>query len=179
MNQPTTIDPRFPVGKFTKSASLTPADRQACIAEIAKLPAQISAAVRGLTPEQLDTPYREGGWTVRQVVHHVADSHMNAWVRMRLGVTEDNPPAKAYDERLWAEQADSRTAPPELSLELLDGLHRRWVMWLGSLPAEAFGRTVMHSENGSMTLDVLLQLYAWHSRHHVAHITTLRASRGW
>ena len=179
MNQQTTVDPRFPVGKFTKSASLTTADRQACIAEIAKLPAQISAAVRGLTAEQLDTPYRDGGWTVRQVVHHVADSHMNAWVRMRLAVTEDNPPAKAYDEGLWAEQADSRTAPPELSLELLDGLHRRWVLWLGSLPAEAFGRTVMHSEKGSMTLDFLLELYAWHSRHHVAHITTLRASRGW
>ena len=179
MEQSTTIDPRFPVGKFTRAAVLTPADRQVCIAELSQLPANIKAATRGLTPEQLDTPYRDGGWTVRQVVHHVADSHMNAFVRMRLGATENNPPAKAYNEKIWAEQADSRTAPIECSLALLDGLHQRWTLWLGSLPAETFDRTVMHSEKGPMSLDTLLQLYAWHSRHHVAHITSLRSRHGW
>ena len=172
-------DVRFPVGKFARSASLSTADREACVDELAALPSAIRAAVQGLTADQLDTPYRDGGWTVRQVVHHVADSHMNAFVRMRLGATEDNPPAKNYDENLWSALADSRTAPVELSLALLDGLHQRWVLWLRAAGPDVLARTVVHSEKGPMTLATLLQLYAWHSRHHVAHITSLRSRRGW
>ena len=153
--------------------------RHECIEELARLPERIAAAVRGLTLDQLDTPYRSGGWTVRQVVHHVADSHMNAFIRMRLGATETHPQVKTYDEQAWSELADSRTAPIDLSLTLLDALHRRWVMWLRLLDEPLFARTVQHPEWGSISIDGLLELYAWHSRHHVAHITELRKRQQW
>jgi uncharacterized damage-inducible protein DinB len=172
-------DPRYPVGKFARSASITPAVRHECIEELSRLPERIAAAVRGLTLDQLDTPYRAGGWTVRQVVHHVADSHMNAFIRMRLGATESHPSVKTYDEQAWSELADSRTAPIDLSLMLLDALHRRWVMWLRLLDEPLFARTVQHPEWGSISIDGLLELYAWHSRHHVAHITELRKRQQW
>ena len=172
-------DPRYPVGPFVRSASLTRAARQDCIEELARLPERIAAATRGLTLEQLDTPYRTGGWTVRQVVHHVADSHMNAFIRMRLGATESHPPVKTYDEKAWSELTDSRTAPIDLSLSLLDALHRRWVMWLRLLEEPIFSRTVQHPDWGSISIASLLELYAWHCRHHVAHITELRKRQQW
>lgn len=174
-----TTDLRYPVGKFSRSAVVTAAQRTECVDELARLPERVTAATRALSLEQLDTPYRDGGWTVRQVVHHMADSHINAYVRMRLAATEDNPPAKTYDENAWADLADSRTAPIELSLGLLDHLHRRWVMWLRLLDAPLFARTVEHPEWGTISIDNLLELYAWHCRHHVAHVTGLRKRMRW
>jgi hypothetical protein len=172
-------DLRYPVGKFQRPESISAAGRAAFIDEIRALPANLRAAVAGLTGEQLDTPYRPGGWTVRQVVHHVADSHMNSYVRFRLALTEDEPVIKAYEEQLWAELADARSAPAELSLALIDMLHARWIILLESLDDAAFGRTFRHPAIGLMTLDANTALYAWHSRHHVAHITSLRRRMGW
>jgi hypothetical protein len=172
-------DLRFPVGKFVPSPSITAQQRHEFIEDLARLPERAAVATRGLTIEQLDTPYREGGWTVRQVVHHVADSHMNAYVRMRLAATEDHPPVKTYDEKAWSELADSRTAPVELSLTLLDSLHRRWVMWLRLLDVPVFARTAQHPDWGAISIDGFLALYAWHCRHHVAHITELRKRQNW
>jgi uncharacterized damage-inducible protein DinB len=172
-------DLRYPVGKFVRSPSTTPDARARLVADIAALPARAAAAVQGLSQAQLDTPYREGGWTVRQVVHHMADSHLNAYIRMKLAVTEERPPVKTYDEKAWAELADSRTAPVEVSLALLDALHRRWVGWLGALDEAAFARTVQHPDWGAISIDELVQLYGWHCRHHVAHITRLRERKGW
>jgi hypothetical protein len=176
---PATLDLRYPVGQFNRSATVSVAQRTECIEELSRLPERAAAATRALSIEQLDTPYRDGGWTVRQVVHHMADSHINAYVRMRLAATEENPPAKTYDEQAWANLADSRTAPIELSLGLLDHLHRRWVMWLRLLDAPLFARTVQHPEWGTISIDNLLELYAWHCRHHVAHITELRKRMHW
>jgi len=172
-------DPRYPVGKYVRSATITPAQRAEFIDDLARLPERVTAATRGLTLEQLDTPYRDGGWTVRQVVHHIADSHMNAYIRMRLAATEDDPPVKTYDEKAWAQLADSRTAPIDLSLTLLDSLHRRWVMWLRLLDAGSFSRGVSHPEWGAISIDNLVELYAWHCRHHVAHIAELRKRMSW
>lgn len=171
-------DPRFPIGKFRVS-DVNLADHQARIATLAALPENLRSAVHGLTSAQLETPYRDGGWTVRQLVHHVADSHMNAYVRVRLALTEDWPPVKGYDEKLWAELPDARTAAIELSLELLDGLHARWVLLLGSLTEEQWQRGYTHSENGRQTLAHAVALYDWHSRHHVAHILELRKRMNW
>ena len=179
MEQALSADPRYPVGKFSRSAAITATRRAELIDDLSRLPERLTNATRSLTREQLDTPYRDGGWTVRQVVHHLADSHMNAYIRMRLGVTEDHPAVKTYDEQAWSELADSRTAPIELSIALLDSLHRRWVMWVRLLDAAAFARTVQHPEWGSITLDNLIELYAWHCRHHVAHITELRKLKSW
>jgi uncharacterized damage-inducible protein DinB len=173
-----TIDPRYPVGKWERSSSLAPAARAAAIEAIATLPAAVAAAVRGLDDRQLDTPYRDGGWTLRQVVHHLADSHVNAYVRHKLVATETEPPLKAYDENAWAVLADA-AGPVTGSLQLLAALHERWAVFLRSLPAVAFQRLGQHTENGPMTLDALVGLYAWHGRHHVAHITTLRDRRRW
>ena len=172
-------DIRYPVGKWVRKPTV---DASACatmIQELAAAPAAIAAAVKGLTDTQLDTPYRDGGWTPRQIVHHVADSHMNAYIRCKLGITEDNPTIKPYDEKTWAETIDGRTAPIELSLPVIDGLHRRWVQFLNSLDMQALSRTVTHPERGPMTLTDLLQLYSWHGRHHTAHITELRQRMGW
>jgi uncharacterized damage-inducible protein DinB len=170
---------RYPVGRFTRKPSIDAQERNALIDAIALAPEQMAAAVLNLTPQQLDTPYREGGWTVRQVVHHVVDSHLNAYVRMRLAATELTPTIKPYDENLWAELSDSRTAPIELSLPFLAALHARWVWWLRRLDAADFARRVQHPERGPMSNDDLLQLYGWHGQHHVAHITSLRDRMGW
>ena len=149
------------------------------IAAIAAMPAMLSASVKGLDREQLDTPYREGGWTVRQLVHHIADSHMNAFLRIRLALTEDWPTITAYNEKAWAELRDSMTAPVGWSVDLLADLHARWVMLLESLTEEQWVRGVKHPENGPMTVEFATVLYGWHSRHHVAHITRLREREGW
>lgn len=170
---------RYPVGRFTRKPSIDASERAALIDAIDATPEQMAAAVLNLSPQQLDTPYREGGWTVRQVVHHVVDSHMNAYIRMRLAATEDNPPIKAYDENQWAQLADSRGAPIELSVPFLAALHARWVWWLRTLNDSTFARGIVHPERGAMTIDDLLQLYGWHGRHHVAHITSLRDRMGW
>jgi hypothetical protein len=152
--------------------------RAPAIDAIAQLPAQMAAAVDGLTEGQLDTPYRPGGWTVRQVVHHVADSHMNAFVRLKMALTEETPTIKPYDQDAWSTLADIRL-PVDISVSLLRGIHTRWVTVLRSLPPEQFSRTFNHPEIGPMTLDSQLQMYAWHSRHHLAHITALRQREGW
>jgi uncharacterized damage-inducible protein DinB len=143
-----------------------------------KLPSQMRAAVQGLSASQLETPYREAGWTLRQVVHHVPDSHINSYVRFKLALTEENPTIKPYDEAAWALLADS-DAPIQTSLDLLEALHARWVIVLRSIQAEQWKRTFNHPQNGSMTLEHALALYAWHSRHHLAHITQTRARLGW
>jgi len=165
----TEIDSRYPIGKF-RQAEANVADHESAIATIAALPEKLRAAVEGLSEAQLDTPYREGGWTVRQLVHHVADSHMNSYVRMRLALTEDWPTIKPYDEKLWAQLSDASTAPVEVSLELLTALHERWVLLLRSLTEEQWQRGYVHPENGRQTLAEAAALYEWHSRHHVAHI---------
>ena len=172
-------DLRFPVGKFVREPQVDAGTRAALISQIAEAPAQLAAAVSGLTDAQLDTPYRPEGWTLRQVAHHVPDSHMNAYIRCKLAVTEANPPVKTYNEAAWAEQADARRMPVGPSMDLLRLLHERWVLWLRSLDESAFARTAVHPENGPMRVDDFLQLYAWHGRHHTAHITGLRKRMGW
>ncbi len=173
-------DLRYPLGKFDISAAITPAQRTAAIGDIAQLPEKLRSAVADLRVAQLDTPYRPDGWTVRQLVHHVADSHMNAVTRVRLALTEDNPTIKPYDEAKWAELADSTSLAIEPSLQMLDGLHARWVALLRSLGDADFARTVVHPQHGRiMSIDVLTALYAWHSRHHVRHVTALREREGW
>lgn len=171
----TASDLRFPVGRFVPPAEHTPEQRAADVRAIAELPAHLRAAVAGLDDAGLDTPYRPGGWTVRQLVHHVADSHMNAFTRFKLGLTEDAPTIKPYDEARWAELADSRL-PIDGSLALLDALHARWTALLEAMAPDDFARIVHHPDHPQpMSLDRLLALYAWHSRHHVAHVTALRA----
>jgi hypothetical protein len=172
------LDPRYPVGPCPSLESIDSSLLSSYIASLAALPENLRSAVYGLTDAQLDTPYREGGWTVRQLVHHIADSHMNAYIRSRLALTEEWPPITPYDEKLWAALPDS-TLPVEVSLELLEPLHRRWVALLQSLEGPDWERGYQHPELGRMTLLKTLALYEWHSRHHVAHITELRKSRGW
>ena len=168
------MDSRYPVGKFEKKDVVTDQDRTAWIQDIADLPARVRAATEALPDGGLDRPYREGGWTGRQVVHHLADSHMNSFVRFRLALTEDEPTVKPYDEAKWAELVDSRSAPVELSLSLLENLHDRWVMMLASMAPEQWSRVLVHPEIGRIDLDYMLQMYAWHSRHHVAHIGLIK-----
>jgi uncharacterized damage-inducible protein DinB len=172
-------DLRYPVGKFQPEPELSDMSRQNLIRQIAETPAKLREAVKGLSEEQLDTPYRPGGWTVRQVVHHIPDSHLNAYIRFKLGMTEQEPPVKPYKENLWAELVDAKTSPIEASLTLLESLHQRWTIFLRSMATPDFARTVNHPENGIMSLDRILQLYAWHGRHHVAHITSLRERMNW
>jgi uncharacterized damage-inducible protein DinB len=172
-------DPRYPIGPFTPPPEFTPDARRAYIDQIAAVPARLRAAVDGLTASYLDHPYRDEGWTVAQVVHHVADSHINAYVRFKLAVTEDNPPVKAYNEALWAGLADASAADVRDSLDLLAALHGRWVLFLRSLGAGVLSRTYNHSAMGPVSLDHALALYAWHGRHHTAHITALRERMGW
>ena len=172
-------DLRYPVGKLARRPAIDAATREQLIDEIEQLPGRLRAAVSGLSEAQLDTPYRDGGWTVRQVVHHVDDSHMNAFIRMRLAVTEDNPTIKPYEENEWAKLADSRGGPIDLSLPLLDALHRRLTIFLRSLDASAFDRPLVHPDMGQLKLHDLLQIYGWHSRHHVGHITGLRKRQRW
>jgi uncharacterized damage-inducible protein DinB len=173
------MDPRYPAGKFENPKDVTPALRNKAIEEIAATPAKLRAAVNGLNDGQVDTPYREGGWTVRQVVHHLADSHMNAYIRWRLALTEKEPTIKPYEEAAWANLEDAAHAPVEVSLRLLEPLHERWVRMLRSVNAEEFARTFRHPEHGIRTLDWMLFLYAWHGRHHTAHITELKKRKGW
>jgi uncharacterized damage-inducible protein DinB len=173
------MDLRYPIGKFEWEGGLTEEKRRQYVDDIAETPGKLRAAVAGLTEQQLDTPYREGGWTVRQVVHHLADSHMHAYVRFKLALTEDEPTVKPYDEKRWAELLDAKTAPVETSLTLLESLHRRWVIMLRQMSAADFARQLQHPEHGLMTLERLLAMYAWHGRHHVAHITGLRERMGW
>jgi len=172
-------DLRYPVGRFKSPAEITPAHRAEWLNDLEELPGKLSAAVAGLDDRQLDTPYRPGGWTVRQVVHHYVDSHANSYVRFRLALTEDNPTIKPYDEQRWAELPDAKSAPVGVSLTLLSALHQRWAFLLRTLDDQAFARTFVHPENGEMRLDQTLGLYAWHCHHHVAHITNLRARNGW
>jgi DinB superfamily len=172
------LDPRYPIGKLERVSTLSPDERRIAIEHIAQTPGLFSAAVAGLTPAQLDTPYRDGGWTVRQLVHHLADSHMNAYVRFKLALTEHDPTIKPYDEKLWAELPDSK-APIEISLALLAALHQRWVPLLRGMKPEDFARTLRHPEMGPITLDGNLRIYSWHGRHHTAHVTSLRAHKGW
>ncbi len=172
-------DLRYPIGKFARDPHVDAAKRAAWILQIAEAPAMFAAAVHGLDDAQLDTPYRPGGWTVRQVAHHVPDSHMNAYIRCKLAVTEDNPPVKTYEEAAWAEQADARMMPIAASITLLRVLHERWVTWLRALDEPAFARTAVHPEWGRMRVDDFLQLYAWHGRHHTAHVIALRKRMGW
>jgi uncharacterized damage-inducible protein DinB len=172
-------DLRYPIGTLDRRSSLSPDERRAAIDAIAATPARLRTAVRGLTDSQLDTPYRPGGWTVRQLVHHVADSHMNAYVRFRLALTEDNPTIKPYDEALWAELPDMRAMSVEVSLDLLDRLHERMVFMLRAMPPAGFSRPLTHPENGPMTIDALLCTYAWHGRHHTAHVSALRERMKW
>lgn len=173
------VDPRYPTGKFEYSGPYTDAQRKKFIEAIAKTPAKMRAAVKGLSSKQLDTPYRDGGWTVRQVVHHVPDSHLNAYTRLKLALTEAEPTIKPYDEKGWANLADTRATPIAVSLALLENLHQRWVNLWRSLQATDYGRTFRHPEAGLKTLDWLLALYAWHGAHHVGHITALRKRMGW
>jgi uncharacterized damage-inducible protein DinB len=173
------MDPRYPIGKFEMPKEITPALRQSAMAEIAEAPAKIRAAVKGLTDAQLETPYRDGGWTVRQVVHHVPDSHINAYIRLRFALTETAPTIKPYEEGVWANLEDAKNAPVDVSLNLLDALHERWVRLLRSLKPEDYARTLVHPEHGVRTVDWLLFLYAWHGRHHTAHITELRKQKSW
>jgi hypothetical protein len=171
-------DLRYPIGKFVHDKEPTPQKRAAWIKDIADLPAALRSAVAGLSPAQLDTPYREGGWTVRQVVHHLADSHMNSFIRFKLALTESTPQIKPYDEKAWALTPDA-ALDIDSSLSLLEGLHTRWVALLSSLGPQQLERTFLHPESGVQNLERTFQVYAWHCKHHVAHITALRKRSGW
>lgn len=172
-------DPRYPIGRFVPPEEVTEVHIQEWINQIAEMPARLRQAVAGLSAAQLDTPYREGGWTVRQVVHHVPDSHLNSYVRFKLALTEEAPTIKPYDEQAWARLGDSRDTPVEVSLRLLEALHQRWVVLLRGLKEEDWQRSFVHPESGPTTLARTLGLYAWHGSHHVAHITELRKRMGW
>lgn len=174
-----TDDLRYPTGKYERPATLSPEQRTAAIDAIAALPKAMRAAVAGLTEQQLDTPYREGGWTVRQTVHHVADSHMQAAGRVRMALTEEWPKICPYNEAAWAELADARTLPVEASLQLLEAVHTRWATLLRSLDEAQWKRGYEHPQSGRQTLEQVAGLYAWHGRHHTAHITGLRQRKGW
>jgi len=173
-------DLRYPIGKYDRSRGPhSPEERKKLIDAIAQVPEQLKQALTGLNGKQLDTPYREGGWTVRQVTHHLADSHMNAYIRYKLALTEENPNIKPYDEALWAELPDSRFTPIDVSLALLDNLHARFVVLLRSLKPADWERKLTHPEAGVMSLDMLLGLYGWHGAHHLSHITGLRERNHW
>jgi len=172
-------DLRYPIGKFHFDLPLGDEEKTKYLEDIARTPAHLRAAIEGLSPQQLDTPYRPEGWTVRQVVHHVPDSHLNAYLRFKLALTEEEPTIKPYAEDLWARLADTASTPIETSLTLLDSLHDRWVRLLRSLEPDDWKRAFRHPELGLVTLEKNLALYSWHGRHHVAHITSLRERNGW
>jgi uncharacterized damage-inducible protein DinB len=173
------MDLSYPIGKPELPAVIDAAQWREFVAQIAQAPQWFRTAVEGLNDAQLDTVYRPGGWTVRQVTHHMADSHMNAYIRFRLALTEDNPTIKPYDEKTWAELPDAKSYPVAVSLQLIEAMHERWVALLEHIPESDFGRTFIHPERGPMRLDTTLALYAWHGRHHLAHITGLRERMGW
>ncbi len=170
---------RYPTGKWVKVANPDAATRAAMIAAVADVPAALSRALAGLTDVQLDAPYRPGGWSPRQIVHHLADSHMNAFIRLKLGLTEDNPTIKPYEEQTWADTPDGRDTPVALSMSIIEGLHARWAHLLRSLDTTAFDRTIQHPERGPMSLCDLLQLYAWHGNHHTVQVLQMRERMGW
>ena len=173
-------DLRYPIGKFKSvRRPLTADERKALIAAIRETPTKLRAAVTGLSDEQLDTPYRDGGWTLRQVVHHVVDSHVNAYVRFKLAATEDWPTIRTYEEKDWAELPDAKTLPPEVSLAILDALHARWVAFLELARPEYFESQLHYPVMGDIPVDVLLEIYGWHGRHHTAHVLGLRERSGW
>jgi uncharacterized damage-inducible protein DinB len=161
---------KYPIGRFERPASVTAEERRGLVRALAQMPADLRAIVEPLSDTELDTPYRSGGWTIRQVVHHVPDSHMNGYIRMRLAATEDAPAVMLYDQARWANLSESRTAPIGMSLDLLDALHRRWVAFLAALGDEEFRRPFTHPEWGLVPIDVALALYVWHGRHHTAHV---------
>jgi hypothetical protein len=172
-------DLKYPIGKCQIEKEITEEMRLPWIQQIAQLPGQLQAAVKGFTKEQLATPYRPEGWTVLQVVHHLADSHMHAYIRFRFGLTEDHPTIKPYHEGSWADLADARTSSPDLSLAILQGIHTRWALLAQSLSPADFSRKIVHPERGELSLDTLLNLYSWHGCHHLAHIQNLKARQGW
>lgn len=176
---PTDADLRYPIGQFTVPTTITPEIRNGWIEDLEHLPLNLEAVIGGLNERQLDTPYRPGGWTVRQVVHHLPDSHLNSYQRYRLALTEERPLIKPYDEAAWAELPDAKAAPIAPSLSLLRALHDRWVTLLRSLSEDQWQRTFVHPERGEVKLDATLALYAWHCRHHVAHIRNLRIRENW
>jgi uncharacterized damage-inducible protein DinB len=178
LDQPDLDKLRYPIGRFDVKATVGPDAYGALIDRIAACPARMRDAVADLDDAQLDTPYREGGWTVRRLVHHVADSHVNAYVRFKLGVTEDSPRIKTYDQERWAGLADSRL-PIDVSLDLLESIHTRWVALLRDMRPDDFDRKLEHPEMGTIPLEMMLRLYAWHSEHHVTHVTALRARKNW
>ncbi len=179
MNEKELNELRYPLGKFSASEEITDESIKKFIKTIEETPAKLRNAVQDLTEMQLDTPYRPGGWTIRQVVHHLPDSHINSYVRFKLALTEDKPTIKTYDEAKWAELEDSKITPVEVSLSLLESLHKRWVVLLRSMSEKDFHKTVNHPEWGEIRLDRMLALYAWHCKHHLAHITNLRQRTGW
>jgi hypothetical protein len=172
-------DPRYPIGRFIPEPNPTPETRHRHIEQIASMPLRMRRAVAELTQEQLDTPYRDGGWTVLQVVHHVPDSHVNAYIRFKLALTENEPTIKPYDEAAWAKLKDSKLTPADISLTMLESLHARWTVLLRSLRTEDFQRKFVHPDSGPHDIDWLLGLYSWHGDHHVAHITSLRERMSW
>ena len=172
-------DLRYPVGKFQWPAHVTPEDRAEYIDTISSAPARLRQAVAGLTAEQLDTPYRPGGWTVREVIHHVPESHMNSYIRFKLALTENEPTVKPYDEAAWARLPDIADTPIEVSLTLLESLHKRWIVLLRGFSEGDWKKRFIHPELGPVALENNLALYAWHSNHHIGHITSLRGRKGW
>lgn len=171
-------DLRYPIGKFERSSEITPEMRVEFIQTIKDLPAKIKEAVEGLSEEQLETPYRPDGWTVRQTIHHVADSHLNSFCRFKLALTEDVPTIRPYDEASWAELADSKM-PLEDSFKIIEGIHSRWTNLLNSMTDAEFARKLIHPDSGEWTIEEFLGLYEWHSKHHTAHITRLRERNKW
>jgi DinB superfamily len=172
-------DPRYPIGEFSFNGTLSEQQKSEHLDHIEQTPERLRVAVQGLSEKQLDTPYRDGGWTVRQVVHHVPDSHLNAYVRFKLALTEDEPTIRPYMEKPWAELPEAKSAPVELSLALLESLHRRWILTLRNIKPSEWKRTFRHPEIGVLSLEKTLALYSWHGRHHVAHVTGLREKMGW
>ncbi|WP_058301263.1 YfiT family bacillithiol transferase [Gorillibacterium timonense] len=174
------MDFRYPIGTFEWQGEITREQREQWISDIAELPALLATEIRGLSDEQLDTPYREGGWTIRQVVHHLADSHMNSFIRFKLALTEDRPTIRPYYEDRWAEGADARLLHPEVSLRLLESLHERWVFLLRTISDEDYARDFYHPESEAVVrLDYNVGVYSWHGWHHLAHIRTLKERKGW
>ena len=172
-------DPRYPIGKFDIKINVTKEMRSELIKTLETLPSQLRTEVENLSEQQLDKPYRDGGWTVRHVIHHIPDSHINSQVRFKLALTEDNPTIKTYEEHLWAELQDTFNTPIDVSLNLLESLHKRWAILLNSLTDEQFEKTFQHPEWGKVSLSTSLAMYAWHSKHHLAHITELKNKMGW
>jgi len=172
-------DIRYPVGPCVWSPEVSAEEKQQHLRDISELPLMLHAAVAGLAPQHLDIPYREGGWSIRQMVHHIPESHMNSYIRFKLALTEDQPTIKPYDENLWGQMPDSRTAPIDMSLDLTDALHRRWSVVLSNMTDADFEKSVRHPEIGVLKLKSMLAGYGWHSRHHVAQIAATRRRMGW